>query len=92
MATYTQREPHTSQWFEQNLVRFPQRTQNTMKVITAMHGDRAVCSMCGDSPASNYQLATDSTNTWKFCNDCLHIRKTVHREGWVPMQPGEREP
>ncbi len=85
MPVYTHLTPHTSAWFEQVLERFPKRAVSTLMIISMLNGDISACSICGDKPASNYQLQSDDTNTWKFCSDCLGIRKTVYSEAWIRM-------
>jgi hypothetical protein len=77
--------PHTSAWFEQLMLRDTQQAIHTGQIIAAA-GREDVCSICGDTPARDYQLASDASVTIRLCTDCREIRSTNYGEEFQPMR------
>lgn len=81
--------PHSKEWFAA-LARFdPQQAAVTKKIIKSAGNDH-VCSLCGDRPACDYEVAdkwfdAESPVTYRLCEDCLSIRATNEGERLVPM-------
>ena len=51
-----------------------------------------VCSICGDEPARDYQLIDEfmeeaAVAAIRLCDDCLGIKRNIHREIFVPYKP-----
>jgi hypothetical protein len=72
--------PHTAEWFAALEVWNPPQAMMVRAAIAAMEGNLAVCSMCGDDPAKDYQLppadrSPSGVYTLRLCDDCLSIRR-----------------
>lgn len=77
MALYP--KPHSSEWFAA-MDKFNPHQAACTKEILNLAGSLEVCSICGDSPAGDYQLsmrmlAADAVATIRLCDDCLGIQK-----------------
>ena len=70
--------PHTEEWFHA-LEKFnPRQAEMTLAIVNAA-GRTDVCSICGDHPATDYQivdspLANDAVATTRLCDDCKIIQ------------------
>lgn len=81
--------PHSKEWFEALGRLDPQQAAATKKMVKSA-GSEHVCSLCGDRPASDYEVAdkwfnADSPVTFRLCEDCLSIRATNEGERLVPL-------
>jgi hypothetical protein len=82
-------KPHTQEWFA-NLTKFDPRQAAQTKSIIEAAGSSEVCSICGDTPARDYQvvgeeLPKDAVATIRLCKDCFQIRG----EALLPFTFGE---
>lgn len=85
MAIY--HTPHTSDWFNDLAAFNPIQAAQTRQIV-AMAGSDAVCGVCGDDPARDYQLVAGNmpakaVATIRLCDDCLAIR-TAGGETYAP--------
>lgn len=74
--------PHTPEWFAALEVWNPPQAMMTQACVAAMEGNLAVCSICGDDPATDYQLppahrTPAGVYTLRLCDDCLRIRRNM---------------
>jgi hypothetical protein len=72
--------PHTAEWFSALEIWNPPQAMMTKAAIAARGGDTAVCSICADDPAADYQLPKEQRTpggvyTLRLCDDCLCIRR-----------------
>ena len=85
---YHRLPPHSSAWFERLLEFNPQQAFHTGAMINAA-GREDVCSMCGDHPASDYEVvfptpSENSVATYRLCDDCYQIRVDIEGERFKP--------
>ena len=83
--------PHTPEWFRAQKAFAPAKAAMT-QVAVRFGANLNVCSICGDEPAQDYQLIDefmedDALATIRLCDDCLRIKKAIHREILVPYRP-----
>jgi hypothetical protein len=81
--------PHSKEWFAALAKLDPQQAAATKKFVKSARGED-VCSLCGDRPASDYEVAdkwfdADTPVTFRLCEDCLSIRATNEGERLVPL-------
>lgn len=81
--------PHSKDWFAALSRLDPQQAAATKKMLKAAGGEN-VCSLCGDRPATDYEVAdkwfaADMPVTFRLCEDCLSIRATNEGERLVPL-------
>src|SRR5262249_42922453 len=77
--------PHTSEWFEDLMLRDVQQAMHTGAIIQAA-GREDVCSICGDDPAKDYNARSGAGFvTLRLCADCLMIRAAQHGDYFVPI-------
>lgn len=86
--------PHSKEWFTALTRLDPQQAAATRKIVKSA-GDDHVCSMCGDRPASDYEVADkwfepDTPVTFRLCDDCLSTRATNEGERLAPMPTAAR--
>lgn len=68
--------PHTPAWFA--LVARINATQARMTAeVVARTGRVDVCSICGDTPANDYQLAEPPFQLIRLCDDCRVLQQTM---------------
>ena len=82
-------KPHTDEWFEALEKQNPAQAAQTKQLIS-LAGSKDVCSICGDEESKDYKLegsqaAPGAAVSLRLCNDCLHIRKHVEGENFVPF-------
>jgi len=81
--------PHSKEWFAA-LAKFdPQQAAATRKIVKSAGSDQ-VCSLCGDRPASDYEVADKwfdpaTPVTFRLCEDCMSIRATNEGERMTPL-------
>ena len=83
-------EPHTVEWFEALEAFDPSKAAITRMVVERL-GSLDVCSICGDDPARDYQLIDrfmqrNAVATIRLCDDCLRIKRKVHKERFIPYR------
>ena len=71
--------PHTKEWLSALENWDPDKAAHTRFVIANARCDN-VCSICGDDPACDYRIENTHNlegmvDTFKFCDDCLNIRR-----------------
>jgi len=81
--------PHSKEWFVALNRLDPQQAAATKKIVKSA-GDENVCSLCGDRPASDYEVAdkwfdAETPVTFRFCEDCMSTRATTEGERLVPL-------
>jgi hypothetical protein len=81
--------PHSKEWFAALADYDPQQAAQTKKTVKAA-GSADVCSLCGDRPASDYEVAdkwfdADTPVTFRLCEDCLSTLATNEGERLVPL-------
>jgi hypothetical protein len=86
--------PHTPGWFASMREWDPPKAMMTQVVIEAV-GRSDVCSVCGDDPASDYQLAEaqrppGGPSTLRLCEDCVKIRRSDGEDYQLMPPPPER--
>ena len=79
--------PHTAEWFKELETLNPQQAAHT-KHILSLTGSDAVCSICGDESNRDYKLLNEEAghspvSTMRLCEDCVHIRRSIHNEHFV---------
>ncbi|MBB5064913.1 hypothetical protein HDF15_003275 [Granulicella mallensis] len=72
--------PHTPEWFEALQVWDPPQAAMVQAVIVRTCS-LDVCSICGDSPASDHYLPqpfrpAGGVDTFRLCKDCVRIRRS----------------
>jgi hypothetical protein len=82
-------KPHSPDWFRALEAFNPAQAAATKQII-ALAGRDDVCSICGDHPAKDYQLASkhldsNAVATIRLCDDCRNIRTRMYGEILVPM-------
>lgn len=79
--------PHTSEWFDALRRWDPSQAAMTEMTLKAV-GTTEACTVCGDDPASDYRQpddgATGGPGSWRLCDDCLKIRRSLHGEMLMP--------
>ncbi|HLI17407.1 MAG TPA: hypothetical protein VKV22_03945 [Rhodanobacteraceae bacterium] len=78
--------PHSPEWFTALEFINPAQAAGTRKILE-LAGDPGVCSVCGDSPAKDYEVVGVSfgagvSATIRLCGDCKGIRETMHGESF----------
>ena len=86
--------PHSKEWFAAFAGMDPQQAAATKKIVKAA-GAENVCSLCGDRPASDYEVADkwfdpDTPVTYRLCEDCLSTLATNEGERLVPFSSAAR--
>jgi molybdenum cofactor biosynthesis enzyme MoaA len=81
--------PHSKEWFVALSRLDPQQAGVTKKIVKAA-GAEDVCSLCGDRPAIDYEVADKwfdpaTPVTLRLCEDCLSIRATNEGERLTPL-------
>lgn len=81
-------EPHSAEWFAAVEKSNPQQAAHTKQIVT-MAGSADVCSICGDKPTGDYQMAkakldADAVATIRLCADCLEVQK-IQGEAFLPF-------
>jgi hypothetical protein len=81
--------PHSKEWFVALGKLDPQQATATKKIVKAAHAED-VCSLCGDRPASDYEVADkwfdpETPVTLRLCEDCMSTRATTEGERLVPL-------
>lgn len=87
--------PHSPEWFHAMESFDPIKAAITRMVIEVT-GSLDVCSICGDDPAYDYRLVDkymqkNAVATIRLCDDCLRIKKKIHREVFVPFKMNDAE-
>ena len=82
-------KPHTAEWFKALETVNPRQAAHTKHILSLAVSD-AVCSVCGDESNRDYKLVNDGAasspvSTMQLCDACLEIRRTVHKENFVPV-------
>lgn len=82
-------KPHTPEWFTALKKTNPRQAAQTEAILAAA-GSEDVCSICGDEESTDYRLASEQAgatlvSTLRLCKDCLGIRRSMHRENFVPL-------
>lgn len=77
-------EPHTPEWFEA-LEAFDPIKATVTKIVIESLGSVNVCSVCGESPAQDYEMVDrymqkNAVATIRLCEDCVKVKMNVHRE------------
>jgi hypothetical protein len=80
--------PHSREWFAALEAINPQQAAHTRQII-ANAGKEAVCTVCGDEPASDYRITTpnqaiDAVVSIRLCKDCRAIRE-MQGESFQPL-------
>jgi len=79
-------KPHSSDWFEVLEKTDPQQAAMTRQVLSRAGRDD-ICSVCGDDPAADYEVAgAPPPSTMRLCDDCRDIRSGMHGEKFSPLQ------
>jgi hypothetical protein len=81
--------PHSPEWFAALDRQNPMQAAQTRTAIKAAGSDE-VCSVCGDDPANDYQLAPGmapehAVVSLRLCDDCFEIR-SMSGEKFVPLE------
>ena len=81
--------PNTKEWLTAFEKLDPQQAKATKKIVKAA-GSEAVCSLCGDRHASDYEVAdkwfdADTQMTLRLCEDCMSNLATNEGERLVPL-------
>jgi hypothetical protein len=81
--------PHSKEWFVALAKLDPQQAASTRKIVKSA-GAENVCSLCGDRPTCDYEVADkwfdpNTPVTFRLCEDCLSIRATNEGERLVPL-------
>ena len=76
-------KPHTPEWFAA-LEAFDPIKAAVTRIVVASQGAN-VCSVCGEGPSQDYelidkQMQKNAVATIRLCDDCLKIKRHVHRE------------
>jgi hypothetical protein len=88
--------PHSPQWFKA-LESFDPSKAAITRMVVEITGSLDVCSICGDDPAYDYQLVDkfmqkNAVATIRLCDDCLRIKKKIHRERFILYKHGIKSP
>jgi hypothetical protein len=81
--------PHSKEWFAALDKCNADQAAMTRKIISlAQSAD--VCGVCGDDPATAYEVlgvsfAKGLPATVRLCDDCKSIRAHIHRERFRPI-------
>lgn len=70
--------PHSPKWFEALRKFNRQQADHTAKILE-LAGRSDVCGICGDDPASDYEIQliappAGAVTTLRLCDDCHEIR------------------
>ncbi len=81
--------PHSNEWFVALAKINPQQVALTKQVIE-LAGTAEVCSVCGDNPAHDYEVANAKFDqhtiaTIRLCDDCRSIRQETQGEKYLPI-------
>jgi hypothetical protein len=81
--------PHSEKWFEVLRRASPEQAGHTEQIIL-LAGKTEVCSVCGDTPASDYEVAgvffqKDTPATIRLCADCRDMRARLQGEKVIPI-------
>src|SRR5688572_26413390 len=82
--------PHTPEWFRAMEDFDPVKAEIAKDVIAAK-GQLAVCSICGDDPADDYQIIdrympSNAVATIRLCDDCLRFKVTIDNATFIPYR------
>lgn len=82
--------PHSAEWFAALQSRNPAQAAHTRQIVE-LAGSAQVCTVCGDTPASDYEitgpaLAPDALVTYRLCDDC-HAIRVASGEVFIPFGP-----
>jgi hypothetical protein len=80
---------HSKEWFAALAKLDPQQAAQTKQIVKSA-GSPEVCSLCGEHPASDYEVTSkwfdeNTPVTLRLCDDCLSIRATTEGERLVPL-------
>ena len=80
--------PHSSEWFDALAAFNPAQALHTRAILRAA-GRSDVCSVCGDDPASDFQMVSpipdqSSVAAIRLCDDCGSIRE-MNGKSYVPF-------
>src|SRR5580658_6589345 len=81
--------PHTDEWF--NTLESCDSSQATItRQVVLLAGRSDVCSVCGDSPASDYKIigqhfSPEIGATIRLCHDCKEIRRVTQVESYTKL-------
>ncbi len=83
-------KPHTDGWFAALQKANPQQAAHTLQIIK-LAGSKEVCSVCGDKPASDYEILKMSfypgvVATIRLCDDCHDLRKAGMQEDYKKLE------
>jgi hypothetical protein len=86
--------PHTDAWFTALKMFNPLQAGHT-RLIVECAGTTECCSICGDTPALDYEVtgkAIEATAvvTYRLCNDCLEIQAAWQRGDGRTFKPFPR--
>jgi hypothetical protein len=81
--------PHSSEWFDALAAFNPAQVAHTRTILKAAGRDD-VCSICGDDPASDFQIVLpfpdqNAVATVRLCDDCQKLRE-MNGESYIPFQ------
>jgi hypothetical protein len=81
--------PHSKEWFAALSRMDPQQAATTKKIVKSA-GAEDVCSLCGDRPVYDYEVANkwfdpDTPVTFRLCEDCMSTRATIEGERLMPV-------
>ena len=82
--------PHTPEWFRAMQAFDPVKAEIAKDVI-ATAGRMDICSICGDSPADDYQIIdrympSNAVATIRMCDDCLRFKVTIDNATFIPYR------
>jgi hypothetical protein len=86
--------PNSKEWLAALAKSNPQEAAHAKQIIKSA-GTTEVCSDCGGTPASDYEIADKLfvpgvAATIRLCEDCLSTRATTEGERLVPLPAGAR--
>jgi hypothetical protein len=86
-------KPHTPEWFRALEATDPGKAEIT-KMAIEFAGNPDVCSICGDSPADDYELidlnmAANAVATIRLCEVCFSIKTELYQESFIAFMPNE---
>ena len=82
--------PHTAEWFSALESSNPNQAAMTRQIISSA-GRSDVCSVCGDTPATDYkvvgaQFSTAIGASIRLCDDCREIRRSSMVESYIKIK------
>jgi len=75
---------HSPEWFKALQEINPAQAAQTQKILS-LAGRDDVCSICGDDPAPEYELAGEKAPTLRLCDDCRDLRLSMYGEKFLPL-------